>query len=81
MDGGTFLGQAVKLGEIRADPHGDLLVLGGSGVSQSVTPDGIPVPITHSPTTTPGATTWPTVGCGPRSSCRPVRGWRPSRLG
>jgi hypothetical protein len=47
LDGGTFLGRAVDLGEIRADLQGNLLVLGGSGVSQSVTPDGIPVPITH----------------------------------
>jgi hypothetical protein len=47
LDGGSFLGRAVDLGEIRADLQGDLLVLGGSGVSQSVTPDGVPVPITH----------------------------------
>jgi L-lysine epsilon oxidase-like protein len=47
LDGGTFLGRTVDLGEIRTDAEGDLLVLGGSGLSQSVTPDGVPVPITH----------------------------------
>jgi len=47
LAGGTFLGQAVDLGELSTDAEGDLLVLGGSGLSQSVTPDGVPVPISH----------------------------------
>ena len=37
LDGGEFLGRPVHLGEIRTDPAGRLVVLGGLGVSASVT--------------------------------------------
>jgi hypothetical protein len=47
LDGGGFLGRAVDLGAIMTDSEGNLLVLGGSGLSRSVTPDGVPLPITH----------------------------------
>lgn len=39
FDGGTFLGVAVPLGELRTDDAGRLLVLGGHGRSGSVLPD------------------------------------------
>jgi hypothetical protein len=42
FDGGSFLGKAVYLGELRTDPSGRLLVLGGHGKSESV-PPGQPV--------------------------------------
>lgn len=38
LDGGTFLGVQVPLGEIRTDGDGRLLVLGGAGRSESVDP-------------------------------------------
>ena len=41
LDSGTFQGTAVSLGELRTDPAGRLLVLGGLGVSAS--PEGKPI--------------------------------------
>lgn len=46
LDGGTFLGVPVPLGEVRTDADGRLLVLGGFGTSGSA-PPGTPAPITH----------------------------------
>ena len=47
FDGGTFLGAAVPLGEMRTDADGRLVVVGGFGTSGSVSADGKAVPIRH----------------------------------
>lgn len=41
FDNGTFMGETVYLGELRTDPKGRLVVLGGRGVSNS--PTGAPI--------------------------------------
>jgi hypothetical protein len=47
LDGGSFLRRPVGLGELATDDGQALLVLGGAGLAQSVTPDGRRAPITH----------------------------------
>lgn len=47
LDTGTFLGTAVPLGEVRCEADGRLVVLGGRGTSDFVSPDGAPVPISN----------------------------------
>jgi hypothetical protein len=47
FDTGTFLGTPVPLGEIQCDGDGHLVVVGGFGTSNFVSPDGKPVPIDH----------------------------------
>jgi len=46
LDGGSFLGRPVGLGKIATDQDQALLVTGGIGLSQSVTPDGSIAPLT-----------------------------------
>jgi len=46
LDGGSFLGRPVGLGRIATDQAQALLVTGGMGLSQSVTPDGSAAPLT-----------------------------------
>ena len=53
---GTFKGVVVPLGEIRTDDHGNLLVLGGKGVSAS--PNGAPVYIESDPDSFNNANDW-----------------------
>lgn len=47
FDNGRFLGTVAPLGELRREPDGRLLVLGGFGASGFVSPGGAPVPINH----------------------------------
>ena len=53
---GTFKGVVVPLGEIGTDDHGNLLVLGGKGVSAS--PNGAPVYIESDPDSFNNANDW-----------------------